>query len=328
MKKCLYLIAVLGLMLMPAALYAQPPGCTWEGDPCLRYSWNQNDGLPYHQPGPDTCTAYRGQTLDKLTVWMNRSGASNWTDASPCLLTDTLCFWAYTSIGWALAGSPPFHSCGELPPGYGYTQHILITVPCTASYAIHGPIIMHTTYCNIDIECVECGDCWDPNIRNGVPLYNADTLYVNVVFAPLHAPTILQDSITYVEQGLSSAYVTFAICNPDGCTQHPYDYNIKSKGHVGAAINTSGSVTVPGGECKNVYGILNASSALVCTYDTLTIIAWTTEGGPYYDTCVQLVHVIEAVPVPMFTVPVVTILVLALILAAAVFMRRRAISRA
>jgi hypothetical protein len=32
--------------------------------------------------------------------------------------------------------------------------------------------------------------------------------------------------------------------------------------------------------------------------------------------------------VPLFTVPVVTILVLALILAAAVFMRRRAVSRA
>jgi len=34
------------------------------------------------------------------------------------------------------------------------------------------------------------------------------------------------------------------------------------------------------------------------------------------------------VPVPLFTVPVVTILVLALVLAAAVFMRRRAAGRA
>jgi hypothetical protein len=47
-----------------------------------------------------------------------------------------------------------------------------------------------------------------------------------------------------------------------------------------------------------------------------------------YDTCVQIIHIVEPEPVPLFTVPVVTILVLALILAAAVFMRRRAVSRA
>jgi len=332
MKKLTFVIA-LALMLVPALLYAAPPGCSWTGDPVCRYSWNQADGLPYHQPGWDTCTANRGQTLDKIMVWMNRSGAANWTDASPCLSTDTFCFdvtSALTGQGWIIEGTNiAFGECGELDPGYGYTQHVGITVPCNAAYGYHGPIIARVEYCNNYIVCdASCGDCWDPNIRSGVKLYNADTLYVNVVLAALHAPTILQDSIAYVEQGLSAAYVTFAICNPDGCSEHPYGYNITSKGHVGTAINTSGSVTVPAGECKNVYGVLNASSAAVCTYDTLTILAWTTEGGPYYDTCVQIVHVIEAVPVPMFTVPVVTILVLALILAAAVFMRRRAISRA
>jgi hypothetical protein len=67
----------------------------------------------------------------------------------------------------------------------------------------------------------------------------------------------------------------------------------------------------------------------VCTYDTLTIIVWSLAGPTiWYDTCVQRVHVVTPVPVPLFTVPVVTILVLALILAAAVFMRRRAVSRA
>jgi hypothetical protein len=38
--------------------------------------------------------------------------------------------------------------------------------------------------------------------------------------------------------------------------------------------------------------------------------------------------VIEPIPVPLFTTPVVTVLVLAMILAAAVFLRRRAAGRA
>jgi hypothetical protein len=46
------------------------------------------------------------------------------------------------------------------------------------------------------------------------------------------------------------------------------------------------------------------------------------------DTCVQVIHVVEPSSVPLFTVPVVTILVLALILAVAIFMRRRAVNRA
>ena len=48
--------------------------------------------------------------------------------------------------------------------------------------------------------------------------------------------------------------------------------------------------------------------------------------GGIYDTCVQAIVVVEAVPVPLFTRPVVTIMVLAMILAAAVVMRRRATS--
>jgi hypothetical protein len=60
----------------------------------------------------------------------------------------------------------------------------------------------------------------------------------------------------------------------------------------------------------------------------LTIIAWDAATGTVYDTCVQVVHVVEPVPVPLFTTPVVTILVLAMILAAAVIMKRTAISKA
>ena len=40
------------------------------------------------------------------------------------------------------------------------------------------------------------------------------------------------------------------------------------------------------------------------------------------------IHVVEPVPVPLFSTPVVTILVLAMILAAAVIMKRTAINKA
>ncbi|MCU0639576.1 MAG: hypothetical protein MUF59_06885, partial [Candidatus Krumholzibacteria bacterium] len=96
-----------------------------------------------------------------------------------------------------------------------------------------------------------------------------------------------------------------------------------------AALNTTGTVTgVLGGLCADVYGIVDAGDANVCDYDTLTIIAWDAATGTVYDTCVQVVHVVEPVPVPLFTTPVVTILVLAMILAAAVIMKRTAISKA
>jgi hypothetical protein len=141
---------------------------------------------------------------------------------------------------------------------------------------------------------------------------------------------IFQDTLTLVDRDQTQAYVPFAICIPDECAPPTlYSYNIKNVGVWGRipVINQSGSVMINGGECKDVYGVIDAGLALACDYDTLTIIVWTPE-PVVYDTCVQVIHIIEPRPVPLFTVRVVTILVLALILAAAVFMRRRAVSRA
>ncbi|MDD3642125.1 MAG: hypothetical protein PHQ19_01475, partial [Candidatus Krumholzibacteria bacterium] len=87
-------------------------------------------------------------------------------------------------------------------------------------------------------------------------------------------------------------------------------------------INQPGQVTVDGGACLDIYGIIDAGAANVCDYDELTIIAWDNATGTVYDTCVQLIHVVTPVPVPLLTAPVVTILVLAMILAAAVIIRR------
>ncbi|MCU0639683.1 MAG: hypothetical protein MUF59_07430, partial [Candidatus Krumholzibacteria bacterium] len=91
-----------------------------------------------------------------------------------------------------------------------------------------------------------------------------------------------------------------------------------------AALNTTGTVTgVLGGLCADVYGIVDAGDANVCDYDTLTIIAWDAATGTVYDTCVQVVHVVEPVPVPLFSLPAVIALVAAMVLAAAVIMRKR-----
>jgi len=152
------------------------------------------------------------------------------------------------------------------------------------------------------------------------------TGYVEI--GPLSATiVILADSLTFVERGQMSAYITFSICN--GSYFAPatnFSYLITSTGVVGPPINQSGSVLVTGGDCEDVYGIIDAGSANIGDYDELTIIAWDTETGTMYDTCVQIIQVIEPKYPSVLTAPVVTILVLAMILAAAMIMKRRAAS--
>ena len=173
------------------------------------------------------------------------------------------------------------------------------------------------------------GDCLNPNVYGGVGRYSTVSMTLEVVESP-PALLILQDELYFVEQGATAAYVPFSICNGDPCAPATdYGYSITSLGIIGAPLNITGSLTgILGGLCGDVYGIMDAGDALVCDYDTLTIIAWDAATGTVYDTCVQVVHVVEPVPVPLFTTPVVTILVLAMILAAAVIMKRTAISKA
>jgi hypothetical protein len=141
----------------------------------------------------------------------------------------------------------------------------------------------------------------------------------------ISAPEIMQDTLTLVERGAPQAYIPFMICNSNSCADHSYNYNIRSKGYVGAPINQSGTIMVPSRECKDVYGIIDAYAAVPCASDTLTILAWTIDAEVLYDTCVVIIHVIEPQPVPVFNGPVLTVLVLALIIAAAFFVRRRAV---
>ncbi|MCX5753943.1 MAG: lectin like domain-containing protein [Candidatus Krumholzibacteria bacterium] len=297
--------------------------CSKEGDPALRYGWGEYDGLPYNQPGNDYASAYAGQTITYRLGPYNAS--ATWLPAG-CKAPDTLCFHMSDAKGWAIAATPPIDTPTILSSGYIWLQDVSITIPCSAVISTYDTVIAQVAYTDVNGVCApECADCNDPNTRptTGVKYYSADTLIIQVVETP---PTlmILQDTLTLVDRGQTQAYVPFTICNQDECVSSTsYGYSITSKGRIGPPLNTSGVISVPGGECKDLYGILNAGTAIVCTYDTLRIIAWTNGDPALYDTCVQVVHVVEPSLVPLFTPPVVVILVLALVVIAAIFMRRR-----
>jgi len=213
-----------------------------------------------------------------------------------------------------------------------FTVDLCITVPCDGS-AIPGQLntfSVQMAYCDGSMTAQpDSGDCEDPNVRSGpVDCYSTITQNFEVL-APAPPLQIFQDTLYIVEEGVTSAYIPFSICNGDLCAgTGDYDYKITSLGNIGAAIVQTGTVSAVGpGDCVDVYGLLDAGAASVCTYDTLTILAWDVATGLTYDTCVQAVHVVEPIPVPLFTAPVVTILVLAMILAAAVIMKRHAISK-
>jgi hypothetical protein len=220
-------------------------------------------------------------------------------------------------------------------PGGGswyFVTEVCISVPCDALLDDVNTLTLQAAYCDDQMVAQpDSGDCEDPNYRSGgtVAVYSLMSQDFIVVESP-PALFILQDTLYLVEQGQTAAYIPFSICNGDPCAPATdYDYSITSLGNVGTALDMTGLLTgVAGGDCGDVYGILNAGAGVICTYDTLTIIAWDAETGTVYDTCVQAVHVIEPIPVPLFTAPVVTILVLAMILAAAVIMKRHAISKA
>jgi hypothetical protein len=323
MKK-LFIVLALALLLVPGYAYAS---CTTEGDPSFRYGFGYLDGLPFNQPGPDYADIYAGQTLTYELGPYN--AATSWLPAG-CHNLDTFCFGATSALGWAVSANPALGTQTILNAGYLYYQFVSITAPCSATIGQVDHLVARFYYVNNQGVCdPSCVDCHDPNIRpaDGLPYYSADTLIITVVASP-PALGVFQDTLTLVDAGQTQAYIPFSVCNQDNCAPlTTYNYNVKSKGHVGAAINQSGTIGVVGGECRDVFGVLNAGSAVACAYDTLTIIVWTPT-PVVYDTCVQVVHVITPVAVPLFTVPVVTILLLALILAAAVFMRRRAVSRA
>lgn len=322
-KLCSLAAFALALLVMPAVAFAQPSGCTWEGDPAMRYGFGQYDGLPYNQPGNDFANIYPGGTLTYTLAPYNCH--PTWLPTAICKAMDTVCFHATSFQGWTVACDPPMGQLWELPSGYLWYQDISITAPCDADIGDKDTLVASVAYANTAGACaLECGDCADPNIRptTGVKYYSADTLIVTVV-APPPGLGVLQDTLTIIAWGQIQPYIPFSICNENECAPPTdYIYHIASLGYIGAPLNTTDTVSVSGGECKDVYGIMNNVSSLACTYDTLTIIVWSAAQPVVYDTCVQVVHVVESCCVPVFTPAAATILVLALLTAAALFMRR------
>jgi hypothetical protein len=284
------------VLLIPGVIYA---ACSQEADSIRIHS-------AYNFPSEIT-EIFPGQELE--------------FDFALCLYgaDDTICLHvAGPPEGYTLEGDINEGSIAALSDGCWGFWPVIITASCDVVPCQYDTFIATLSFTNTDVECdLACMD-----VTVGRP--DIDTLILHVV-PPPPALLILQDTLTFVEQGVTAAYVPFAVCNPDPCTPGDYEWLITSVGYVGGPISQGDAATVPGGDCHTVYGIIDASGSGVCEYDTLTIVAWR---GDLYDTCIQAIHIVEPIEVPLFTTPVVTILILAMILAAAVFLRRRATSRA
>ena len=325
MKKLI--IVALVVMLLPAAANA----------------YDLKDGTPsfiFNFPG-GTISVVRGET------WCEAMYAANFGYKSYAVCTalmDTFAVVTSDLEGWAITNTflayEPMGVEGEDAEGMCYivddngvdpwyfVVDLCISVPCTAMVGDLNTFYAQMAYCDVTMTAQpDSGDCGDADY-SGEPNSPYQAQDFEIVESP-PALYILQDTLYFVEQGQTAAYIPFSVCNGDACAPATlYDYAITSQGTVGGAINITGTtVAILGGACGDVYGVVDAGTALVCTYDTLTIIAWD-QAGIVYDTCVQAIHVVEPVPVPLFTAPVVTILVLAMILAAAVIMKRHAVSKA
>jgi len=323
MKK-LAILALAITMLLPIA--AKADDVIKDGDP----------GFLWGFPGPDAPeTMVKGETK----CWELAPLNFGFLAGSICPNTDTFCVLVTDDLGWAI--TTPWMFSGDvsgdeevegpfiLGAGYYWPDDCCITVPCEANVGDINMIIAIMCFADVNGVCQpDSGDCEDSYYGGTLRDY-IDTLIVEIVESP-PALFILQDTLYYVEQGVTAGYIPFAICNGDPCAPPTdYGYMITSLGNVGPALDVlDTAIGVPGGTCADVYGIVDAGASIVCTYDTLTIIAWDAATGTVYDTCVQAIHVVEPIPVPLFTAPVVTILVLAMILAAAVIMKRHAVSKA
>jgi hypothetical protein len=291
MKKLVFLALV--ALFIPSLVSAQcaPPG-----------------GMHWHSGYivPETADIFAGQTI-------------GWYELVPCVddAAATLCVFGADDEGWVF-GEDHLLCYGPYDPGcYGF-WYLDITAALDAPLDLVNNVEIRLTYCDGDVCMVDC--------------YLAAMPVAVTVVEPPPEIEIFQDTLTNVDLGVNEAFIPFQFCNGDPAADpRDYDYRITSLGYVGPALNTTGELLdVPGGECTYVYGVIDASAASECDYDTLTVIGFFDATGPggIYDTCVQVIHVIQPLPVPLFTTPVVTIMVLAMVLAAAVIMRRRVTSKA
>lgn len=285
------------------------PACMKEGDPAF-----------YVDFGGETRDVIAGETVCWEIAPANFGFVSGL-----CPDADTFCVWAEDTEGWTITGDPPLEACTILDAGYVWYQDVCIAVPCETAVSEHDTLRIHMTYCDGSGVCRhDCTDCEDPNWWAGTPYFSADTVVLHVVPSP-PALFIVQDSLSYVEMGQSAGYLLFTICNGNACSPPAaYEYCIYNTGYFAEGFPQCGTTPpITGGECENVYGIVDAGTAEACDFDTLLIVAWDAATGTAYDTCVQVVHAVTPMPVPVFEAPFVLVLVSVLILATALILWNR-----
>jgi hypothetical protein len=278
-----------------------------DGDPAFYFPFPE--GVQYVHPGG---------------IWTGSIGPANFANvSSTCTAGDTFCVSVSDALGWTITGSPALGNAQFLAPRFIWYQDVFVEVPCGAAIGQLDTVTAVMSYSDGAACYPEAGDCDDPNWDLGTAYYSTTTVVLEVV-APPPSLYILQDSLYSVGQGQTAAYVPFSICNGDPCAPPTtFVCEMISMGHVGGAIDQFDTVTVDGGACEDVYGIVNASMAVpVGTYDTLTIVAWDEASGTVYDTCVQVIHVYEFFPVPLLSPPVEAALVVLLVVVAFLFIRR------
>jgi C1A family cysteine protease len=242
---------------------------------------------------------YPGQTLGPYDLALCIEGS------------DTVCIHAEDTEGWYVTGD--LDECGVYEDDcFGFWQ-LFVEAPLTAVIGEYDTVRAVLSLCDVNGVCAAaCG-------------VDTTTLVLYVVEPPPSIEVFCAE-LTEVDQGVNQAYVPFEICNANPASSpRDYGYNITSLGLVGPAIDQSGTLlNVPGGDCGNVYGVIDASSASVDDTDTLTIIAWTGSGEDVaYDTCVQAIIIVEPVPVPLLSPAALALICLGAVASAALLMRRR-----
>ena len=314
-------------LLIPVAAASQNPGIK-QGDPAFYFDF----------PG-GTISAMRGET------WCEHLYAANFYWSSTLCaegLIDTFAVLTSDLLGWPITSTFEDESDAagvciilddEVPQvGTWYFEvDVCITVPCEAAIDENNTFFANLVYCDGTMTAQpDSGDCEDPNWRSGgtIACYSTITQDFVVVESPpsLH---ILQDTLYFVVENQSQAYVPFSICNGDPCAPpSDFDYVITNS-NTEYPFERFGSVdSLEGGGCEDVYAIINGTLYDPSEYDTLTIIAWDVNTGMEYDTCVQAIYIMpDFCCMPIFERPVIFLLVLILIASAAILLRRTSINR-